>query len=170
MKVNIFAGNENLFRVFEICAVGGHTVKLINSTDEDSALDNKQIDLLTKHLNSTPHGEIVTNDYFQADIIIELAKPDFVSIISARKNETLADIVLRVDSVDSTIQVKTDLTESSNTLLKTAYDRLNLQPYEVEIIIKVAETIAKIDGKEKLEPFHIAEAIQYRSIDKEFKK
>ena len=60
--------------------------------------------------------------------------------------------------------MKQHLNEPSVSLLKTAYERLGLQPYEVEIIISLAVTIAKLDQSTEIRTEHVAEAIQYRSV------
>ena len=54
----------------------------------------------------------------------------------------------------------------SKTLLKTAMDELGLSARAHDKILKVARTVADLEGEENLLPEHIAEAIQYRTLDR----
>ncbi len=60
------------------------------------------------------------------------------------------------------------LTKEAEEILKISYKKLSLSVRAYTKIIKVARTIADMDGCTMLEMRHIAEAIQYRNIDKKF--
>ncbi len=122
------------------------------------------------------------------DIHIEVTPVPFEKLSEDRKGESSVAIRNRVTAAreiqaerfadfehlhyNAQMQVKQirkfcKLSEESMGLLKNAMDKLNLSARAYDRILKVSRTIADLANAKDIEPNHIAEAIQYRSLDRE---
>lgn len=122
------------------------------------------------------------------DIHIEVTPVPFDKLSEERKVESSANIRERVikareiqilrfsayDQVNYNAQMTSRhirefcvLEENSKQLLKSAMERLNLSARAYDRILKVARTIADLENSAAVASHHIAEAIQYRSLDRE---
>lgn len=122
------------------------------------------------------------------DIHIEVTPVPFENLADTRKAESSVQIRQRVtqaraiqtkrfeayDQVNYNAQMSTklirvycNLDAVSLQLLKSAMERLNLSARAYDRILKVARTIADLEAAESVQSHHIAEAIQYRSLDRE---
>jgi len=122
------------------------------------------------------------------DLHVEVTPVSFDELSSKEKGESSADIRARVMSAREVqgsrykenegvhanaqmstkqLQVFCKLNPESQQLLKMAMTKLNLSARAYDRILKVARTIADLEKSKSITSEHIAEAIQYRSLDRE---
>jgi magnesium chelatase family protein len=122
------------------------------------------------------------------DIHIEVTPVPFDKLTETRKGESSIEIRRRVtlareiqskrfaefENIHYNAQMSTKqirefcaLDDNSLQLLKTAMERLNLSARAFDRILKVSRTIADLEDSEVVNSNHIAEAIQYRSLDRD---
>lgn len=76
------------------------------------------------------------------------------------------DIYANADLTPKLIETVCKLNEPSKIILKKSFEQMKLSARAYSRILKVARTIADLDGKKDIDSTHIIEAIGYRSLDR----
>ena len=122
------------------------------------------------------------------DIHVEVMPVEFDDLSSTRRAESSEVIRARVNAArkiqneryagtgitcnamltPAMIQQYCVLTDGAKLLLKNAIEKMGLSARAYDRILKVARTIADLDESENIDIKHIAEALQYRSLDRKY--
>nr|MCU0386112.1 YifB family Mg chelatase-like AAA ATPase [Flavihumibacter sp.] len=87
--------------------------------------------------------------------------------VQARRFNEIKGIYCNAQMNSRQLEQNCSLGSSSRQLLKTAMERLKLSARAYDRILKMARTIADLSQNELILPEHIAEAIQFRSLDRD---
>ena len=79
-----------------------------------------------------------------------------------------SDIIQNSELTPKLIEKYCKLNSECQDILKKAFEKLNFSAREYSKILKVARTIADVDGNENIEKENILEAIQYRNLDRKY--
>jgi magnesium chelatase family protein len=122
------------------------------------------------------------------DLHVEVTPVNFTELASTREAEKSSKIRIRVmkaralqdkrfeanDALHFNAQMSPNMVrnicvidETGQVLIKRAMEKLGLSARAYDRILKVSRTIADLAGSDKIEPEHLAEAIHYRSLDRE---
>ena len=59
-----------------------------------------------------------------------------------------------------------ELDDTGRSLMKSAMTQMQLSARAYHRVLKVARTIADLETKENIQPSHITEVVQYRTLDR----
>lgn len=144
------------------CSCGEGVVHRYRSRVSGPLLD--RIDL---HVEVTP----VNYDELSSDLPMEDSLSIRERVIGARQLQlerySSSKTVSNAAMSSREIRAYCELDADGRTILKSAMERMGLSARAYDRILKVARTIADLDNSKQIEVKHLAEAIQYRSLDKE---
>lgn len=122
------------------------------------------------------------------DIHVEVPAVEYEELTGKRDGESSAEIKKRVEKAraiqnerykgteitcnarltSGLMQKYCKLDESANKILKNAFENLGMSARSYDRILKIARTVADLDGKETIGAAHVAQAIQFRSLDRKY--
>ncbi|MBR1810417.1 MAG: YifB family Mg chelatase-like AAA ATPase [Clostridia bacterium] len=122
------------------------------------------------------------------DIHVELSSVNYAQLTSDTPEESSADIKKRVNAarkrqaarfagtgVTCNAHMPPAMTKqycvpepAAEAMLKNVFDNMGLSARAYDKILRLARTVADLDGSETIAVAHIAEAVQYRSLDRKF--
>ncbi len=155
------------------CGYLGHPTK--NCTCSDKA---------RKHYKDKISGPLLD----RIDIHIEVQNVEYEVISSKQKEESSAEIRKRVNKArdiqrkrfegtgincnakmtPSATRDYCNLSPQADELMKSSFEKLGMSGRAFDKILRVARTIADLDDSEMIEFVHIAEALQYRALDRKY--
>lgn len=122
------------------------------------------------------------------DIHIEVPQVDFEKLSDSRPAESSSEIKKRVNkareiqnrrfagtAITCNAKMTPDLTrkyceldDKCKAMLEKCFTSMDLSARAYDKILRIARTIADLDGSDKIELEHITEAVQYRNLDRKF--
>jgi magnesium chelatase family protein len=133
-----------------------------------SKISGPLLDRIDLHVEVTP----VNFNELASDRLAEKSEQIRERVIKARdvqikRFEDKTDVFSNAQMSPKTVRDICKITDAGNALLKKAMEKLGLSARAYDRILKVARTIADLGGSEEIEIEHLAEAIHYRSLDRE---
>ena len=133
-----------------------------------SRISGPLLDRIDLHIETfpIPYEELATKKPGEksADVRERVVK---ARMIQVRRFADVPGIHCNAQMTAKMIQKYCDLDNQCSSLLKNAMERLGLSARARDRILKVSRTIADLAASENIQPEHLAEAIQYRSLDRD---
>lgn len=124
------------------------------------------------------------------DIHIEVPPVDYEQLTDKTPSETSEEIRKRVNAArliqqkrfegtpvfcnarmtSSDVRKYCVMSEGAQIFLKQVFEKMNMSARAYDKVLKVARTIADLDCQEEIDILHISEAVQYRSLDRKFRR
>lgn len=146
------------------CVCGPGTVQRYLSKISGPLLD--RIDI---HIEVTPvsFDELANQQRTSETSAVVRERVERAREIQVTRFEAQEEVHCNSQMSNNQVKQVCQISKPGQLLLKNAMDRLNLSARAYDRILKVSRTIADLSASENIEIEHLAEAIQYRSLDRE---
>jgi magnesium chelatase family protein len=126
------------------------------------------LDRIDLHVEVTPVSYQELSDKSNANSSAEIRQRVITArTIQSERYKKYSEIYCNAMVTPNLLNEFCSIDHASNQLLRTAMKKLSLSARAYDRILKVSRTIADLEASEKIRAEHIAEAIQYRSLDRE---
>lgn len=126
------------------------------------------LDRIDLHVEVTPvaFSELSSSQHFEKSVHIRerVVKARAIQDERFKNNE---GVYANAQMSSKQLKEICEISAAGQQLLKTAMEKLNLSARAYDRILKVSRTIADLAASDDIKPEHLAEAIQYRSLDRE---
>ena len=122
------------------------------------------------------------------DLHVEVEPVDYEQLSSKKKEESSAEIRKRVNAAREKQRKRFEgteincnakmspkmtkeycvLSDEASALLKMSFDKFGMSARAYDKILRISRTVADLENSENIEVAHVAEAIQYRSLDRKY--
>ena len=129
------------------------------------------LDRIDLHVEASP----VSYEELAAEEAGETSAAIRARVIAARNIQQARAAALRLENVHCNAQLPAGVLRrvcrmepEASTLLRSAFAEMGLSARAYDRVLRVARTIADLDGAERITQAHLAEALQYRSLDRKY--
>ena len=134
-----------------------------------SRISGPLLDRIDIHIEVTP---VSFSELSSSEKSSESSKEVRKRVVAARELQTerftgINDVNCNAQMPGNKVKETCEIGKMGKVLLQKAMEKLNLSARAYDRILKVSRTIADLAGSENIEIEHLAEAIQYRSLDRE---
>lgn len=155
------------------CGFYNHPDKRCNCSPDQvfryvSRISGPLLDRIDLHIEVTPvrHTALLSRTAGESSEVIR-ARVSRARKRSLKRFESTPQLYCNAMMTSAMVRDQCHLDESCEMLLKTAMEKLGLSARAWDRIIKVSRTIADLADVDQIAPEHLAEAIQYRSLDRD---
>lgn len=168
---------EAVKRALTVALAGHHSVVLIGPSGHGKTM----LSQATKAIGPIEIDEVTIDpkdpgrlqqlqQFVRNDIHVEVPPVPYRELTSKRPGTDSGRIRKQVEAAIKWGAAHKDLSLSDSVLMlgKQGYDELGLSARAFTIIVRIARTIANLDQSQRIAELHLAEALQYRLLDRKF--
>jgi predicted ATPase with chaperone activity len=168
---------EAVKRALTIALAGNHSILLLGPSGHGKTM----LATAARAIVAIPIDEVTIDSkdpdrinrlmqYVRCDVHIEVPPVPYRELTGRRPGADSARIRMQVEKAAKFGATHKDLALSDSTVLlgKQAYDELGLSARGFTTCVRIARTIANLEQSEKIADIHLAEAVQYRLLDRKF--